>query len=450
MARYIVRSPSAYDHPTRSLAFYDSFRRRVASLLACRSSASKGGSEAGLDEPFRVGVMLEEALEVGGGFQQSLNDLLWLRAWAASTCNEIIVFTPYPQSVVRLQKFGIEAQLLKPSPLDRIILFAKYAGPLDLLQRSLRMRAPLEKRLLENNIDLVHFASPSVWHMVLYKLPFTITIFDICHRDAPEFDEVREFGHFERREKLFSSASTKAVLVVANSAELIEDMGRCYGLDSNRAVCIPFSPSIYVTRTDTDAALADADVLRKYRLEPGYLFYPAQFWSHKNHAALLAAAALLRDKGSMHRLVFCGSDRGTRERINSLAARYGISDQVSIIGFVDSEELGALYRAATALVMPSYFGPANLPPLEAWTVGTPVIYPEAFKGFAGDAAILFDYDNPASLAEAITRAGPPEVRASLRRAGEVRLQHFAEQINAGRRQFADHMNRLKFRRKGSH
>lgn len=410
--------------------------------------ASEGNSDLNLDKPFRIGIILEQALEVGGGFQQSLTDLLWFREWARSTGNEIIVFTPHPQNVAQLQKFDIKAEVLKPGLLDHIALFAKYAGPLDLLQRLLRMPAPLERRLLKSGVDIVYFTTPSIWHMLLYKLPFTITIFDICHRDAPEFDEVREFGHFERRERLFASASTKATLVIANSAELIEDLGRCYGLDSRRAVCIPFSPSVYVTHDASSAGVSDDDVLRKYHLEPGYLFYPAQFWSHKNHATLLAAVALLRDQGSMQRLVFCGSDRGTRKRIDDLVAHYGISNQVSIIGFVDSEELGALYRAAAALAMPSYFGPANLPPLEAWTVGIPVIYPEAFKSFVGDAAVLFDYDNPRSLAEAIARASAPEVRASLREAGKARLQHFSEQIEIGRRQFAERMNRLKFRRTG--
>jgi glycosyltransferase involved in cell wall biosynthesis len=406
------------------------------------------GSELGSDRPLRIGVVLEQPLEVGGGFQQSLNDVLWLREWAKSTGNEVIVFTPHSGSVAQLQTLNIEARRLKPGLFDRIALFAKYTGSLDLLQRFLKVRAPMEKRLMKDGIDVVYFTTPSVWHMLLFKLPFIITIFDICHRDAPEFDEVREFGHFERRESLFASASTKAVLVIANSEELIEDLRRCYGLNPQRAVRIPFSPSVYVTRSATNSSSADADVLRKYGLQPGYLFYPAQFWSHKNHATLLAAAALLRDRGSTYRVVFCGSDRGTREQVNDLIAHHGISDQVSIIGFVDSEELGALYRGATALVMPSYFGPANLPPLEAWAVGIPVIYPEAFKSFVGDAAILFDYDDPGSLAEAVVRAGEPEVRLSLSKTGEARLQHFAEQIEAGRRQLADQMKRLKFRRTG--
>ena len=166
---------------------------------------------------------------------------------------------------------------------------------------------------------------------------------------------------------------------------------------------------------------------------------------HKNHATLLAALALLRGRKQLHRLVLCGSDCGHLDRIKGLVAEHDLAQEVSILGFVDSTELGALYRSACALVMPSYFGPTNMPPLEAWAVGTPVIYPEAFKSQVGDAAILFDYDSPNSLADAIIRVVSLEVAVRLRRAGTDRLQDVARQIDAGRQQFAVHIERLTHR-----
>ena len=49
--------------------------------------------------PLRLAVMLEQALELGGGFQQPLNDLLWLREWAAQSGIEIVVYSPYPKTI---------------------------------------------------------------------------------------------------------------------------------------------------------------------------------------------------------------------------------------------------------------------------------------------------------------------------------------------------------------
>lgn len=394
--------------------------------------------------PLRLAVMLEQALDVGGGFQQPLNDMLWLRDWARQSGNEAVVYSPYPQTLEILKEFGIEARLLKFGILDHAFLFLKYCRPFDLVQIALELKSSFERALIRDGIDVVHFTSTSKRHLLLYQLPFVITIFDGCHRDAPEFAEVRAFGEFERREILFGLASTKAALVIVNAPELIDDLCRRYAMERERAVCIPFSPSTYVARSADDDA-ADTAILEKYRIEPGYLFYPAQFWPHKNHVTLLAALAHLKAQGTTERLVLCGSDRGGREKIDKAIARYGLSEQISIVGFVESAELGALYRGASALVMPSYFGPTNLPPLEAWAVGTPVIYPEAFKAQAGDAAILFDYDDPRSLADAILNLRAAGTGERLRAAGHRRLQQFAKETEAGRRQFAQHMARLKHR-----
>lgn len=394
--------------------------------------------------PLRLAVMLEQAVEVGGGFQQPLNDVLWLRDWAAKSNNEVVVYSPYEKSLEILKQFGIEARLLKFGLIDYLFLFLKYCRPFDLAQIAWRLKSPFERTLVRDGIDIVHFTSTSKRHLLLYQLPFIITIFDGCHRDAPEFPEVRAFGEFERREILFGLASMKAALVIVNAQELVDDLCRRYGMERDRAVCIPFSPSTYIDQSAADDA-ADATVLGKHRLEPGYLFYPAQFWPHKNHITLLAALALLREQGIVERLVLCGSDRGGRENIDRVITHYGLAEQVSIIGFVDSSELGALYRGASALVMPTYFGPTNLPPLEAWAVGTPVIYPEAFKVQAGDAALLFDYDDPRSLADAILALRVDETRDRLRSAGQRRLQQFVEETAMGRAQFARRMERLKHR-----
>ncbi|MET4259630.1 glycosyltransferase involved in cell wall biosynthesis [Bradyrhizobium sp. S3.12.5] len=394
--------------------------------------------------PLRLAVMLEQALEVGGGFQQPLNDLLWLREWATQSGNEIVVYSPYPRTIEILMEFGVEGRLRKFGVSDYLFLFLKYCGPFDLVQIALELKSPFERVLIRDGIDVVHFTSTSKRHLLLHQLPFIITIFDGCHRDAPEFPEVRTFGEFERREILFGLASTKAAVVIVNAPELIDNLCRRYAMERNRAVCIPFSPSAYVSQSAPDAA-ADAAVLAKYRLEPGYLFYPAQFWPHKNHITLLAALALLRERGIIERLVLCGSNRSGRDKIDLAIRTYGLSDQISIIGFVESAELGALYRGASALVMPTYFGPTNLPPLEAWAVGTPVIYPEAFKAQAGDAAILFDYDDQRSLADAIVSLRAEGTRERMSAAGHLRLAQFAEETKAGHQEFARHLERLKHR-----
>lgn len=395
---------------------------------------------------YHVGIFLELPLDVGGGFQQSLTDIMWMRDWASTAGVEVTVLTTLPDNVAILADLGINSVYLKLGWLDRLFLFLKYLGPFDLLQYAMRVCAPFEKKLIRAGVDIVYFTTTSNWNLVLYKLPFIITIFDGCFRDSPEFDEVREFAQFERRDMVWRSAVTKAAVVITNADELIDMLCRRYAMERDHAVCIPFSPSVYVSRPGVSDEASDAAILRKHGVEPGYLFYPAQFWSHKNHATILLAMRLLRDQGERHTLVLCGSDPGARTAFEALVAQYELSDSVRMLGFVPSAELGALYRGANALVMATYFGPTNLPPLEAWAVGTAVIYPEPFKAQAGDAAVLFDYDDPASLAKAIAKVGSAEERARLAAAGKERLAYFAERIDKGHRQLARHLMRLRYRR----
>ena len=320
-----------------------------------------------------------------------------------------------------LADLGIQAELLRIGLFDRLFLFLKYSGVFDLLQYALRTSPPFEKRLIRNDVDIVYFTTTSNWHLVLYKLPFIITIFDGCHRDTPEFDEVREFAEFERREVVFRSASTKAALVIANAPEIIDTLCRRYAMERDRAVCIPFSPSPYVSRSTANDD-QDAAILQKYDLEPNYLFYPAQFWSHKNHATVSGGAGDVArpgtevDTGAV-RIGPRRASRGGGIRLHNTVLLIRSESSVSFPPPISARSIAD----ATALVMASYFGPTNLPPLEAWAVGTPVIYPEAFKAQAGDAAILFDYDSPSSLADAIVKASSAQECVRLATAGKQRL-----------------------------
>lgn len=397
---------------------------------------------------YHIGIFLELPLDVGGGFQQSLTDIMWMCDWAKTAEIDVTVFTTLRDNIAILAELGVKGEYLRLGWLDRLFLFLKYWGPFDLLQYAVRLRTPFERRLIKAGVDIVYFTTTSNWNLVLYKLPFIVNIFDDCHRDNPEFDEVHEFAQFERREIVWRSACTKAAVVVTNANELIDMLCRRYAMERDHAVCVPFSPSPYVTQSNADDATRDGDaaILGQYKLEAGYLFYPAQFWSHKNHATILLAMRLLRDQGQKQTLVLCGSDRGARTAFEALVAQHGLNDSVRILGFVPSTELGALYRNASALVMATYFGPTNLPPLEAWAVGTPVIYPEAFKAQTGDAAALFDYDDPTSLAKAITKAVSADERARLITAGKQRLASLERQIDDGHRQLARHLIRLRYRR----
>jgi glycosyltransferase involved in cell wall biosynthesis len=163
------------------------------------------------------------------------------------------------------------------------------------------------------------------------------------------------------------------------------------------------------------------DVRTKYGLTREFLLYPAQFWPHKNHVNLLFGLDLLKREASLELdIVLTGSDKGNLNHVRKTIAALGLSSQVHILGFVPKADLDILYREAICLTYASFFGPDNIPPLEAFALGCPVIAARV-PGSEENAALLFDPADPADIARVIlTMYRNAGLRAELiRRAKEI-------------------------------
>jgi glycosyltransferase involved in cell wall biosynthesis len=85
----------------------------------------------------------------------------------------------------------------------------------------------------------------------------------------------------------------------------------------------------------------------------------------------------------------------------------------------------SLYQNAFALTYMTFFGPDNLPPLEAFALGCPVIASKVSgaEEQLGDAALLVDPKNPEQIADAIFKLyNSPDLRKILIDRGSKRAQ----------------------------
>lgn len=266
----------------------------------------------------------------------------------------------------------------------------KYYG----LQAS---KSIIDQTVEKHSIDLVYFLTPTALARTLTNAPFFFTVWDFCHRDWPEFPEVNTSGIFEGREELYRNTLPRAIAVIVDSECLAEKTVRYYGINRDRITIVPFLFS------DSEiASIKDVDVITKYSLRKPFIYYPAQFWAHKNHYYILEALASLRNEKSVRiDAVFSGTDYGTLEYINKSAEKMNIAEQIHYLGFIPREDVWNLYKNAIALAMPTYFGPTNIPPLEALAVGCPVLYSDLpeFRAEYDGAASFMDLDDPQSMVE---------------------------------------------------
>ncbi len=123
------------------------------------------------------------------------------------------------------------------------------------------------------------------------------------------------------------------------------------------------------------------------------------------------------------KLVMTGSPRDAHDRIVCRIAELGLSEDVRILGHVPNADMAALYRNAVATVFVSLIGPTNIPPLEAMTMGSPLVVSNiyAMPELVGDAALLVDPRNADDIADKIERIWTDaDLRALLAEKGLAR------------------------------
>ena len=232
---------------------------------------------------------------------------------------------------------------------------------------------PLRARL--QGAAVVHY--PLTVPVPPVALPAAITLHDLQHHDLPWL--------FSRAERAFRSlaydrAARRAAAVIVPSAFVRERAVELLGLAPER---------VHVAHHGVDHRLfRPGDDEREQ-----FVLYPAKSWPHKNHARLFEAWPLVVRERPELRLALTGFGAGVPDGIDSL-------------GRVSLAELARLYRRAAALVFPSRYEGFGQPPVEAMACGCPVAASRAasLPEVCGDAAVLFDPDDPEAIAQGVLDA----------------------------------------------
>jgi len=159
------------------------------------------------------------------------------------------------------------------------------------------------------------------------------------------------------------------------------------------------------------------------------MFYPANFWPHKNHSMLLTAYGmfLAHNPHSPLDLVFTGALNGGEDAIKQAVSQMGLAKRVHFLGFVPQEELAAVWFGCEFLIFPSLYEGFGIPVLEAMSIGKPVLCSDrtSLPEVAGDAALYFDPRSPRALLECIEKiTTDTSLRSALVEKGRSRAELF--------------------------
>lgn len=130
----------------------------------------------------------------------------------------------------------------------------------------------------------------------------------------------------------------------------------------------------------------------------------------KGHDSLVRAFAAIAGDEPALKLVLAGADGPALPAVEQEIERAGLGDRVVRLPYVDDETRAALLRGAWLLVQPSLYEGFGITPLEAMSVGVPVVATDAgaVAEVVGDAAVVVPVGDDHALAEAIQRVADSE------------------------------------------
>jgi glycosyltransferase involved in cell wall biosynthesis len=295
-----------------------------------------------------------------------------------------------------------------------------------------RFMEPRAKQLARLTAHLMHvklpdpFRSQDIMLAPIYSSallhtskPFAYTLHDLQENYYPE-----NFSWWQRvwRHQIHARLLARARRVICESMHVQSDIVRSFDLPEERIVVMAAPPlQLHLAKDNDDERVA---VRTRLRLPAKFLFYPAQFWLHKNHLRLIEAFREAATEDPDLHLVLTGKKRDGYQAVMAAIAKSRLSDRVCHLGYVEQEDIQVIYQLATALIMPSLFESVSIPIYEAFRAGIPVAASGilAIPEQVGDAGLLFDPTSVASMKEAILKiTRDPELARSLGHKGQMRM-----------------------------
>jgi glycosyltransferase involved in cell wall biosynthesis len=185
--------------------------------------------------------------------------------------------------------------------------------------------------------------------------------------------------------------------------------------------------------------LTTDDFERELRIPPGKIhtvyFAPGRHFRRVEDPRVLRATREKYSLPSTFVLTLSGHDRGYRKNIQGVIAAYrlfhgrtpharvvggkdcarfrdelaigfeGYGRDIVFPGWIDQADLPAIYSLASAYLYPSHLEAFPIPLTESMACGTPIVTSgvNGLKEIAGDAALFVDPNDPASIADGLTR-----------------------------------------------
>lgn len=292
--------------------------------------------------------------------------------------------------------------------------------------RSLADLLRFKRAVAAESLDVMYFPAVYSWYPTGKRTPVVVTFHDaIAERLAPMvFPKMRGRLMWKAKTWLAKRAACKITTV---SCTALKEISKFHNIPEESIAVIKEAPDPRFKRVEDDSKLRNLRTRLGIAAGSRLLVYVGGMAPHKNLIRLVEAYAQARAHPALDDvyLLLVGDPGGAGFHSNyaELSALVeeteSLKGRVLFTGFLDDDDLTAIYSDALAVAMPSLSEGFGLPAVEAIACGTPVIAARggAVEEVVGPAGLYFNpYDSEEISRTIIVIAADVEVLAELRSA----------------------------------
>jgi len=272
---------------------------------------------------------------------------------------------------------------------------------------------------LDRNKDYIYWEPNYVMHP--FKGLSVATIYDLSHIHYPEYHPKQRVDDLTQGLAVTLAQANRLISISEFSREqIINELSPSQEID----LVQPCVEAAFFNVTEQEGrALRD-----KYPLPENYLLSVATLEPRKNFIGLLQAYALLPDDHRQaYPLILAGSKGWLTEELESILQPMEDRGEVRYLGYVDQDDMPALYHNASVMAYVSFYEGFGMPIAEAMAAGTAVVASNctSMPEVAGEFAELVDPHDIESIRDGLDKLlSNPQLRLSRSKEGKEWAQQW--------------------------
>ncbi|MCK5084459.1 MAG: glycosyltransferase family 4 protein [Candidatus Pacebacteria bacterium] len=275
--------------------------------------------------------------------------------------NEYVLYFSHRVREKDLEKFD------KPNVVIRCFPFSQYKKYLPLAYSETLASA----FFLRDNLDVLHV--PGGRAPLTYKRKLIVTAHSLGIKKFPDLFSKRQQIKF----KVKPAAFKRADMVIASSQAAKNDLKGDFQISDEKIKVIY---NAFDEKFFKDADVSGIQKVKdKHRIDGEYILFMNTIKPLNNLTRLIEAFSKLRlilkgkKPNSNYKLVLAGKNGWLSDEIHQIAKDFGLKNEVIFPGYIDPEDLNALFAGADVFVSIPVYEDFGAPVLEAMASGIPVV-----------------------------------------------------------------------------